>query len=462
MDTVARVHWGTGNRGVVVSKTRRVMLMAAALGATLSLVAVGCGNSDSSGSSTTEKSNGSDTTNSSGSVVSITGVPGVTDTEIRVGGVASTTNPLGGTQGSAFDGAQAYFDKVNDEEGGVHGRKIVLVSKRDDKLSSNADEVKGLLEQDNVFAVVPVAVLLFTGADQLVEQNVPTFGWNINDEWGGTAEQPRLNMFGQAGSYLGIGTATKNTPYLVNKAGRHKVGLLAYNVPQSAGCLDGYVASFDKYGDEADASVVFKDASLSFGTTDLSVQVQKMKEAGVDVVATCMDNNGVVTVAKELKKQNLDAIQLLPNSYDQSTMDEFGDLFEGSYAYISETPLEADPEPDAMAEFKAAMEKADTAINENSYVGWINATQFVQGLKDAGPQFDRQKVIDAINKQTDYKADGLVAGIDWTTAHTEPGPDNCFALLEIKDSKFVPQTEEKGKYFTCIENAGMSLEPTFK
>ena len=33
--------------------------------------------------------------------------------------------------------------------------------------------------------------------------------------------------------------------------------------------------SFDKYGDEADAEVVFKDASLSFGTTDLSVQVQR-------------------------------------------------------------------------------------------------------------------------------------------------------------------------------------------
>ena len=98
-----------------------------------------------------------------------------------------------------------------------------------------------------------------------------------------------------------------------------------------------------------------------------------MKEAGVDVVATCMDNNGVVTLAKEMKKQGLDAIQLLPELLRPSTMEEFGDLFEGSYVYISETPLEADPEPDAMEEFKAAMEQAGTTVNENSYVGWINA-----------------------------------------------------------------------------------------
>src|SRR6478735_5603264 len=438
------------------------MVVTAAVMASCALLASACGNSDSAGgTTTTAKSSGSTSAAPKGDKVPITGVPGVSDTEIRVGGVASVTNPLGGTYGSSFDGVQAYFDKVN-ADGGIYGRKLVLASKRDDKVSSNSDEVRGLLEQDNVFAVLPVAVLLFTGADELIKQNVPTFGWTINDEWGGTAEQPKLNMFGQAGSYLGIGSAVKNSPYLVEKAGKHKVGLLAYNVPQSSGCLKGYEASFEKYGDEADAKVVFKDASLSFGTTDLSVQAQKMKDAGVDVVATCMDNNGVVTLAKEMKKQGLDAIQLLPNSYDQSTMDEFGDLFEGSYVYISETPLEASPEPPAMEDFKAAMDKSGKAINENSYVGWINATQFVQGLNDAGPQFDRQKLIDAINKETAYTADGLVAPIDWTTAHNQPGPQNCFALLQIKDSKFVPQTGEKGKYFTCLDNAGTSLKPSYK
>ena len=40
--------------------------------------------------------------------------------------------------------------------------------------------------------------------------------------------------------------------------------------------------------------------------------------------------------------------------------------------------------------------------------GWLNADLFVDGLKAAGPDFSRQKLIDAINKMTDYKANGLL------------------------------------------------------
>ena len=39
--------------------------------------------------------------------------PGVTQTEINVGGVVSKTNPLGGDYASSLDGVQAYFNMVN-------------------------------------------------------------------------------------------------------------------------------------------------------------------------------------------------------------------------------------------------------------------------------------------------------------------------------------------------------------
>ncbi len=78
------------------------------------------------------------------------------------------------------------------------------------------------------------------------------------------------------------------------------------------------------------AKIVFERQALSFGVTDLSVQVSKMKQAGVDLVTTCMDQNGVVTLAKEMKKQQLDAKQYLPDGYDDDFVKQFGDLFEGS------------------------------------------------------------------------------------------------------------------------------------
>ena len=270
--------------------------------AAVAVLAAACGNSESSGGSSTTagSSDGSVTTAPGGKQVKVT-APGVTDTEIRVGGVASTTNPLGGKYADSFKGVQAYFDMVN-SQGGVFGRKLVLASQRDDKMANNAAEVKGLIEQDKVFAALPIATLLFTGADQLVAANMPTFGWHINDEWQGSAENPKANMFGQDGSYLCLGCEQPSVPFVAKQAKRHKIGLLGYNVPQSSECMESWDKSFKKWGKTADAQVVFKDSSLSFGTTDLSVQVSKMKDAGVDMVITCMDTNGVVTLAKELKK----------------------------------------------------------------------------------------------------------------------------------------------------------------
>ena len=166
----------------------------------LVMVAAACGNSESSGGSTTTADGttaGTDGTATESTEKVAVDAPGVTDTEITVGGVASVTNPLGGKYDTADDGVQAYFEMVN-SQGGVHGRKLVLNPTRDDKLSNNSAEVKGLIEQDDVFAVLPMASLLFTGADQLVAEGIPTFGWTINPEWQGTAENPKANLFGQA------------------------------------------------------------------------------------------------------------------------------------------------------------------------------------------------------------------------------------------------------------------------
>ena len=110
--------------------------------------------------------------------------------------------------------------------------------------------------------------------------------------------------------------------------------------------MEGWDKSFTKYGDEAGAEVVFKDASLSYGTTDLSVQVSKMKDAGVDMVVSCMDTNGVVTLAKELKKQQVDAIQYLPNAYDQELAGGVRRPLRGLLRVTSFAPLET-PGPQA-------------------------------------------------------------------------------------------------------------------
>lgn len=445
-----------GNR-FIGPRWRRGRLAAAGFVAMTALVASACGNSETAGTTTT--------TSGDSEKVQVN-APGVTDTEIRVGGVASVTNPLNGKYGTAFDGVKAYFEKVN-SEGGIHGRRLTLVAERDDKVANNSAEVTGLLEQDDVFAVLPVATLLFTGADQLVAAGVPTFGWTINPEWEGTADNPKENLFGQSGSFLCLGCEQPTIPYFAKEAGRSTVGILAYAVPQSSKCAAGWEKSFEVYGDEAGAKVAFKDASLNYGTTDFSVQVSKMKDAGVDFVVTCMDTNGVVALARELKKQGVDVVQYLPNGYDQELLDEYGDLFEGSFVYTSFAPLEiADldgvTQPRGQADYLEWIDKTGGEVTENSIAGWLNAALFVEGLRRAGPNFDRQKVIDAINEITDWTADGFLSGVNWTTAHTQRAPENCTAALRIEDGEFVPITGPDGEIFTCFDISSRTLEPTFR
>jgi ABC-type branched-subunit amino acid transport system substrate-binding protein len=444
-------------------RLRTTLLVAATA---FALLAAGCGNADDKGSSsdTTEApASGSDSTVAGSGEFPAVSAPGVTATEIKVGGVASVTNPLGGSYGGAFDGVQAYFDMVN-ASGGIYGRKLVLDQQQDDGAVNNKSAVDALIASD-IFAVMPVASLLFTGADDLVKANVPTFGWTINPEWAGTPEEPRANLFGQTGSYLGFTDARPNLPYLIGKLKKHKIGVLAYSVPQSADCAEGVKNSVEKYGKALDQEIAYMDKTLSFGEKNLSVQVGKMRDAGVDMVTTCMDTNGVVTLATEMDKQGMDAGQYLPNGYDHDFVEQYGDLFEGTIVRtdfaIWELP-EKD-QPKGLKDYQTWMKKAGKDLSENSAAAWVNAAQFVEGLEAAGPEFDRQKLIDAVNTMTAFTADGMVSAVDWTKQHTGPKDPNggCDMDFVIKDGAFEPEYSKPGKPFLCIDGTDPSnLEAT--
>jgi ABC-type branched-subunit amino acid transport system substrate-binding protein len=432
--------------------------MAVAAFAAFVLVAVACGNSKSSTNANGGDNNPGPTGTASGGNVAVN-APGVSATEIRVGGVASVTNPLGGNYGDIFKGVQAYFNMIN-SEGGIYGRQLKLAEQLDDHLGNNQQAVEQLISQDNVFAVMPVAVLLFSGADKLVQANMPTFGWTINPEWQGTKANPKLNMFGETGSYLGFTNASPVLPWLAQKTGRHKVGVLAYSVAESALCAQGVKNSFEKYGAAADAQVVYTDSSLSFGVTSLAPQVTKMKDAGVDLITTCMDTNGVVTLAKEMKKQQLDAIQYLPDAYDHNFITSYGNLFEGSVVRtdFAQFELPSDQQPTGLKNYLTWIGKMNVTPSEDSMNGWLNADLFVNGLKAAGPNFSRQKLMDAINKMTDYTAEGAVSGVNWTLAHTSPSGTFCQFFSTIENSKYVTNYSEPGKPFICVSESGGKLE----
>ena len=431
---------------LVGMRTRRFARVLALLGA-LAMVGAACSNAESDGASKDS--------NADSEATKTVDQPGVTDDTIRVGGVASISNPLNAPYGDIFTGVKAYFDMVN-SEGGIYGRKLEVVSERDDQIANNLREVQGLLSQDDVFAAVGMATIFdFSGAEELEKAGIPTFGWNINEDWTGKA-----NLFGNAGA-LCIGCPTVDLPWIAQELGKKKVGILAYGVSNSQKCAEGMRDSFEKF---PSAEVGFYSDSLSFGTTDFSVEVGKMKDAGVDFVTTCMDTNAVLALGKELRKQDVDAIQYLPNGYDQEFMEANGEFFEDSIVRVPFRPYESQTKTKGLRDYLKWMKKAGKTPNESTTYGWINASMLLEGLKAAGPDFTQQKVVDALNQKTDVDADGLLSGIDWTTQHDDPTPPlACAAYVKVTDGKFVSAFVPKGKAYVCMkEKATLDDEPTYE
>jgi ABC-type branched-subunit amino acid transport system substrate-binding protein len=102
--------------------------------------------------------------------------PGVTDTEIVLGQHAPLSGGLGAVYAQVPSAQQAYYRYVNEEKGGVCGRKIVLKVEDDAGDPARALEVtRKLVEQDKVFAMVGSLGDVNHGAvwDYLNENGVP-------------------------------------------------------------------------------------------------------------------------------------------------------------------------------------------------------------------------------------------------------------------------------------------------
>ena len=109
---------------------------------------------------------------------------GVTDDTITVGGLGYAAF----YQDSAV-GAQARFDKANNGNEIPGGRKINFLGFRDDgsDQNKNLDEGRKLVQDDQVFAVVPVSTPFLGAADFFAQNKTPFIGWGISS---GFCENP--------------------------------------------------------------------------------------------------------------------------------------------------------------------------------------------------------------------------------------------------------------------------------
>ena len=391
--------------------------------------------------------------------VPISGVPGVTDKEISYAVIGTkANNPLGTCILDCYlTGIEAYFAFRN-SEGGIYGRQLKVGATLDDELGQNQVRALEVTSSTDYFGDFNAA-LLSNGWGDLNDAGVPTYTWGIQaaDEVGREANFPTVappcaDCTSRTVAY--VGTLFKAT----------KVALLGYGISENSKlCAQAAAKSVEKYSSETGQTVAYLNENLDFGLANgIGPQVTEMKNAGVDYIATCIDLNGMKTLAQELDRQGMQSVHMYhPNTYNQDFVKEAGDLFAGDIVAVSFRPFEADRKSTGLDNYLTWMDKQGSPLTELAMDGWINADLAYRGLVEAGPEFDRAKVIAATNKLTSYDADGLIVPIDWTRQHNAPTQEDpvtngyaseCPALVRITGGAF-EVVGTKDKPFLCWSNA---------
>jgi ABC-type branched-subunit amino acid transport system substrate-binding protein len=391
---------------------------------------------------------------------------GVFSNHIVVGGLASLSGPLPADFAPSFAGVDAYFDMVN-AAGGVDGRTLDFAYPLDDGSDPGLDtgQARTLVEQDHVFAVVGVATPTFSGATFLADNDVPTFGMDINpnSQWGAGP-----SMFGDSGSYQDFTAPDIPTTYLAQQHHATSAAVLSYGVAASQQGCQGVINGFHEYG----IPITFEDLSIPAPATDLHADVSQLEAHHVDFIVSCMDVGGNVLLSNTMQQDGETGVsQLWFDGYDEGDLAQYSPSMQGVTFEVSHVPFGVSTtEPGAypgMDQFIAALAKyaPGTPPSEAALSGWESADLFVTGLRAAGRNVSRTALVSAINKMTDYTANGILPPVDWETSHgpgtgssAAPTP-TCIAYVQVQGNRFVTIDGTSTSVFTCFPGKNPAKPP---
>jgi branched-chain amino acid transport system substrate-binding protein len=390
-----------------------------------------------------------------GSASAATSAPGVTSNSITVGSISTQTGPIASNFSSLIYGEKAYFDYVN-ASGGINGRKIDYKYALDDagSVTTFNQLASTLINQDHVFAITGVATASFA-PNYFVEAKIPTYGYNVSGNW---ANEP--NLFAAGGSVQFYPAEGPEMAYVAKKTHATSIGFLAYGIASSAaGCQAGA-----KGLTAAGYKVGYTDYKINYPGTTVATDVQRMRQAGVNLIISCMDVLGNINLARAVQQYGLKTSQLWLSGNDKSTLVANKSLMQGVYFDIQHVPFTAPTsEYPGLKLYLTQMKKYEPKYVEDEVAmqGWESAALFAQGVKMAGKNLTQANVIAQTNKITAFTASGLTTPVNWSTAHSSSAPPYCDAYIQAKGVQYVPVFNKGKNVFNCFESVNAKKGPVF-
>ena len=325
---------------------------------------------------------------------------GVSKGEIVVGTIQDLSGPIAALGTHFRNGLAMRFDEVN-AQGGIHGRKVVLVvedSGYDPKKAVLA--AQKLIQKDKVFAAIS------TLGSPVVMATMPLF-----------LEREVLHLFPAAPipptyepihkyKFANLPAYSITTPlgvkYLVEKNGYRKVGIVYQDDDYGADVLKGTEQTL-----KALNLPLCAKASYKRGATDFSSQVATVKSAGCDFVVLGAVLREAAGLVGEARKTGWDVPMLTTAAAYGAQLPELGGkATEGLYGI----PLLPQPYPDEknkrLTDWIAAY-KAKYGGDPNYYtvIAYVSADLFVQAAQQAGPNLSNEsfaKAVQGLTREPDF------------------------------------------------------------
>jgi ABC-type branched-subunit amino acid transport system substrate-binding protein len=312
---------------------------------------------------------------------------GVSGNEIVIGMCNALTGPASALGAGVRKGALVYFDKIN-RTGGVHGRKIRVVSADDGYEPKNTVvQTRKLIAEDKVFALFGYVGTPTSSAiiPLINEAKIPFWGPFTGAEF--LRNPVSKYIFNVRGSYFD--EAETQVQYLVNKRGIKRIGIFyqndAYGLAVKGGVLKalknrsldltGY-GTFERNTEDitaglADLRKANPEAVVMVGTYKaMAAFIRKAKTEGFNPVFLNVSFVGTAALVKELSGGGDGTLvtQVMPSPKDAAVpllVQYRGDMKAAGHRELDYTDLE----------------------------GYVDAVLFVEALKKAGRDLTRDSFI---------------------------------------------------------------------
>ncbi len=342
--------------------------------------------------------------------------------------------PLSGTWGAVYasviDGAKAFFAALNEEQGGVCGRDVILKVEDDQYLPAGAIEaVAKLLDRDKVYAIIGGVGTAAHAAvwEELNERGVPDL-WIMSGahKFGADPEKhpwsvPLLLDYYIEGTIFGR--------YISENMPGKNVGILYQNDDWGQDVLEGL-----KNGLDAERNELVSEESYELTAISIQSEVTNLKNDGAEIVISA---SGPPISAQLIKEA--DRLEWHPQFFL-----DYGNVEPMIFDYVRPEMMEGviipgfnklsswTDDPAVAEHHRIQNEYGTMPAGSFTMVGQEVAALTVEALSKSCENRTREGLMDAVHSFEDYQADLMLPGVTITLSPTDHLAIESVMLLQAK------------------------------